>query len=180
MKPIQIECSNPDAFQDAITVTVTDGYITLECDEVSGTSDVIVTVMKALNPSEGDPPAVTSTEFDILNNRIGNLSSLTTTDKASAVAAVNELNGKIPAFRNGITTVSFVPGTPQTKQINFDSPMPDSQYSVSLTQEDTAGVFADITFGVTSRTANGFVIRSASNRSGTISIDIGWIAIEHI
>jgi hypothetical protein len=95
MKPIQIECSNPDAFQDSITVTVTDGYITLECDDVYGTSDVTVTLMKQLDPEEGDPPAVTSTEFDILANRIGQLSSLETTDKTNLVSAVNELSEHI-------------------------------------------------------------------------------------
>ena len=70
MKAIQIECSNPDAFNDSITITVSDGSITLSCDDVAGTSDVSVVVMKQLDPNEGDPPAVTSTEFDILANRI--------------------------------------------------------------------------------------------------------------
>ena len=70
MKAIQIECSNPDAFNDSITITVSDGSITLSCDDIAGTSNVSVVVMKQLDPNEGDPPAVTSTEFDILANRI--------------------------------------------------------------------------------------------------------------
>ena len=37
-----------------------------------------------------DPTAVTSTEFDILSNRIGALADLHTTNKTTIVAAVNE------------------------------------------------------------------------------------------
>lgn len=95
MKPILIELSDPNAFCADITVTVTDGYITLSCDKVIGTSDVTVSIMKTLNPSESDPPAVTSSEFDILANRIGTLSNLTTTAKTNIVSAVNELDSDL-------------------------------------------------------------------------------------
>ena len=95
MKPMLLEVSDPDVFQDAIEITFTDGYITLECDSVVGTSDVWVTAMKSLAANEGDPPAMTSTEFDILSNRIGSLSSLTTTAKTNLVSAVNEVDSKI-------------------------------------------------------------------------------------
>lgn len=93
MKAIQIECSNPDAFNDSITITVSDGSITLACDDVAGTSDVSVVVMK--QAGSGDPPVVTSTEFDILAGRIGTLSNLTTTEKANVVGAVNEVDDQI-------------------------------------------------------------------------------------
>lgn len=95
MKPIQIECSNPSAFQDDITVTTANGSITLSCSSVSGTSDVTVTLMKSVLDGEADPEALNPSEFDVLAGRIGNLSSLTTTEKSSVVGAVNEVNNKI-------------------------------------------------------------------------------------
>ena len=106
MKPIQIEVSDPDVFKDSITVTVTDGYVTLSCSSVAGTSDVSVVVMKQLDPNEGDPPAVTSTEFDILANRIGTLGNLTTTEKANTVAAINELDADITSLNSNLTSLS--------------------------------------------------------------------------
>lgn len=95
MKAIQIEVTNPDAFNDEITITVSDGSITLTCASVAGTSGVTVAVQKPLDPSEGDPPAVTSTEFDILANRIGTLGNLTTTEKTNLVGAVNEVKSTL-------------------------------------------------------------------------------------
>ena len=69
MKPIQIECSNPDAFGDNITITTSAGEITLTCNEVAGTSDVTVTLMQQVAEAFR-PLETTSTEFDILNNKI--------------------------------------------------------------------------------------------------------------
>lgn len=106
MKPIQIEVSDPDVFKDSITVTVTDGYVTLSCSSVAGTSDVSVVVMKQLDPNEGDPPAVTSTEFDILANRIGTLGNLTTTAKTNTVAAINELDADITSLNSNLTATN--------------------------------------------------------------------------
>lgn len=130
MKAIQIEVTNPDAFNDEITITVSDGSITLTCASVAGTSGVTVAVQKPLNPSEGDPPAVTSTEFDILANRIGMLGNLTTTEKTNLVGAVNEVkstlsdqmtqkvNMKKIALTNGeAVTFTFPSNTPFLLQV---------------------------------------------------------------
>ena len=42
MKAIQLECSNPSAFQDKITVQVDDGEVTLSCNKIVDTSDVSI------------------------------------------------------------------------------------------------------------------------------------------
>lgn len=86
MKVVILEVSNPGAFNGAITVTSQDGSITLECDEVNGTSDVTVSLLFIANAN-----TITSSEFDVLSNRIGTLGSLVTTDKTSIVNAVNEV-----------------------------------------------------------------------------------------
>ena len=109
MKPIQIEVGNPDAFRDAITVSCTDGYVTLSCSDVVGTSTITVTLME-----QGSIPAsgqtVTSSEFDILNARIGALNTLTTTEKGSAVGAINEVKTKSPNTNStGTITQSNLP-----------------------------------------------------------------------
>lgn len=90
MKAVEIEIADPSIFGDTITVTSDDGEFTIECDDVAGSTTVKISFLKVLD----DPTAVTSTEFDILSNRIGTLSDLTTTAKTDIVAAANELNAK--------------------------------------------------------------------------------------
>jgi hypothetical protein len=98
MKPVQIEVSNPEVFQGTITVSTGDGTITLTCDSVSGSSSVTATLIESIGAGQGIPGTITSTEFNTLASRIGTLSNLTTTDKSSAVAAVNEVNSKLTNF----------------------------------------------------------------------------------
>ena len=45
MEAIHLEYSNPDAFLDSVTITTGANSITLECDNVEGTSDVTVTLL---------------------------------------------------------------------------------------------------------------------------------------
>lgn len=71
MKAVMIEVSDPDAFGGAINISTADGSITLSCDEVSGTSDVTVSLMFVANAD-----TLTSSEFDILANRITELESV--------------------------------------------------------------------------------------------------------
>ena len=106
MKPIQIECSNPDAFGDNITITTSAGEITLTCNEVTGTSDVTVTLMQQVAEAFR-PLETTSTEFDILAGRIGTLSSLATTEQNTIVGAINEINEKT-TFSSGSVTANGV------------------------------------------------------------------------
>lgn len=97
MKPICVEVSDPDVFKDAITVSTGDGTITVSCDNMSGTSDITVTIMESASSETGIPEQIfpASTEYNTLAERIGNLNNLTTTAKTSLVSAANELNSKI-------------------------------------------------------------------------------------
>ena len=87
MKPYQIEVGDPSIFNDKISITTGDGSFTIACNSVSGSTSVIVGFLKIAD----DPTEVTSTEFDVLNNRIGDLDSLSTTAKTNAVAAIKQL-----------------------------------------------------------------------------------------
>jgi hypothetical protein len=94
MKPIQIQYGIPQTFLAPVEVTTGDGFVTLTCSSVSGTSTVSVTMVHT-QPVDGGQsihPAVTSTEFDILADRIGAISTLTTTNKSNTVGAINEVN----------------------------------------------------------------------------------------
>ena len=103
MKPIQLECSNPDAFQDKVSISTGNGSITLTCANVVGTSSVTVTVMESASAEQGIPGQVTSSEFNTLASRIGTLSSLTTANKSDLVSAANELNSKIDNIESPIS-----------------------------------------------------------------------------
>lgn len=103
MKPIQIEVSDPDVFQDEIVVSTGSGSITVTCDHMSGTSDITVTLMESASAEQGIPGSVTSNEFNTLASRIGTLSSLTTTTKTDLVAAANELNSKLTIQQGTLT-----------------------------------------------------------------------------
>ena len=50
MQPVHIEVTNKTAFMsEDITVTCEDGYITIECDDVNGESDIIVYIFGSQN-----------------------------------------------------------------------------------------------------------------------------------
>lgn len=66
MKAITIDIEHPDVFNDILTVTSGNGSFTLTCNDISGTSDVTVSFIKQVQESS----AITSAEFDILNNRL--------------------------------------------------------------------------------------------------------------
>lgn len=96
MKAIAIDVGTPETFLAPIKVTTGAHTVTLACTNAVGSSTVVVTFIRTQPLDVGaSTPTVTSTEFDILSGRIGSLSSLTTTAKTSAVAAINELNGNI-------------------------------------------------------------------------------------
>lgn len=66
MKPIRVEVGTPNVIRDAYTITCYDGYLVFTCANVVGTSTVNIDILKQAD----DPTTVTSSEFDILNNRI--------------------------------------------------------------------------------------------------------------
>lgn len=71
MKPIQIECSNPDAFQDAVIIECGAGEISVECNTVIDDCEtIIVTCMLATDATSANPAALTSDEYDNLNARL--------------------------------------------------------------------------------------------------------------
>lgn len=116
MKVVMIELGNPDAFLDTINVTTADGSITLSCNSVAGTSTVKVSLLFIAGSD-----AITSSEFDVLAARIGTLSSLTTTAKTSAVAAINELDSDITALNGDLgspSSASSVTGADAFSKIN--------------------------------------------------------------
>ena len=101
MRAIDIYAVDPSIFNDKIHVTCYAGYLTITCDDVAGTTDVTISVLKSAN----DPTALTSTEFDILSNRIGDLDDLTTTVKTNVVNAINEVNGGLATANDHIATL---------------------------------------------------------------------------
>lgn len=101
MKPVLIEVSNPDAFLDTITVSCMDGGITLSCDNVNGSSTVTVSCLFKANPD-----SITSSEFDVLANRIGTLGNLQTSEKSNLVGAVNELSDNVAQVQDGLAIVA--------------------------------------------------------------------------
>ena len=108
MKPETLEVGTPSAFKASITVTCNAGSITVACPDVEGSSTIKVTVMK-----QGvDPTVITSTEFDVLDNRIGTLTNLTTQTKANTVAAINEIDGNLKSnlawVEDGDTAVNSI------------------------------------------------------------------------
>lgn len=105
MKPVTLEVGTPECFYAPVVVTTGSGTATVTCEDAHGNSTITVTFVKT-SPVEGGedyPPAVTSTEFDILADRIGSLATLDTSTKASAVAAINEVVGNIGTVPSGKT-----------------------------------------------------------------------------
>ncbi len=108
MKCIGLEVGNPAAFGDMPTITAGNDEITLSCSSVSGTSTVKVTMMRTTQATSSGimPTAVTSEEFDILANRIGDIDDLTTTANTDVVAAVNELKTSSDDHNTAIGSMS--------------------------------------------------------------------------
>ena len=102
MKPVTLILGTPSAIRAKPTVTCNNGSITFSCSDVAGTTTATVSVIKVID----DPLVVTSTEFDVLNNRIGDLSDLTTTAQTSAVDAINELDADVGALNSNIATIN--------------------------------------------------------------------------
>lgn len=109
MKAYALEIEDPSVFGGKISVTAGNGSYTFACSDVAGSTTVKISFLKVLN----DPTAITSTEFDVLANRIGDLADLETTVKTDLVAAVNEQNeaiDNIPVIKTnsftGTTTAS--------------------------------------------------------------------------
>lgn len=95
MKPIDIEVGDSTIFKDKVSVMCTDNAITLSCNSVEGGPSTVSVTLVEMGTLATAGLAVTSTEFDILANRIGSLSSLTTTHKDNCVNAINDCKSEI-------------------------------------------------------------------------------------
>lgn len=112
MKAIAFEAGTPEVFLSPVSITTADGSATLTCSNAVGTSTVTVTFVHTwpVDGGEDVPERVTSTEFDILADRIGSLSTLETTDKTSIVNAVNSLKDEtdthLTEVQDGLAIIS--------------------------------------------------------------------------
>ena len=95
-----IECEE-EKLNDKISITTANGSFTIACNSVAGETTINIGFLKIAD----DPTAVTSTEFTILNNRIGDLDDLETTDQTSMVDAVNEVVGSVSSNTQAIANL---------------------------------------------------------------------------
>lgn len=91
MSANRIEIDDPSVFGAKISIVTANGSYTISCAEVSGETDIKISFLKVVD----DQQFITSTEFDTLSNRIGDLDDLGTTDQTSMVNAVNEIVGNV-------------------------------------------------------------------------------------
>ena len=136
MRAFQLEIEDPSVFNDKISITTADGSFTIACDSVAGETDVTIGFLKIAD----DPTAISSTEFTVLNNRIGDLSDLETTDQTSIVNAVNEVVDAVSDNTQAIATlnselenrVSYKTYSSGAKTVNANSKL-DFSIQVDLT-----------------------------------------------
>ena len=116
MKAVGIEVGTPETFLAPITVTTGNGSVTLACTNAVGSSTVTLTFVRSqpIDSAQEQPAMVTSSEFNILDGRIGTLSSLTTSVKTSAVAAINSLDAKIDSV---LATMDVTTGSTETSTV---------------------------------------------------------------
>ena len=103
MAVTKVEVADPSIFHGRLGFTPAAGQVTVYCSEVVGET----TVKMFFEKTADDPTAVSSTEFDMLANRIGDLTNLTTTAKENVVAALNEVDSKIENYTLISSSKSF-------------------------------------------------------------------------
>ena len=101
---------------------------------------------------------------DYSDNPVGNLNALTTTDKSSAVGAINEVNGKIGNLSTG--RLYFYPIVAQNDIAAVNPPKANSYSIVSLTILGNPTEIPEATGGVT----DGYVITNKSATGGYLHI----------
>ena len=104
MKAIQVEPSDASVFMDTLTVTMSEGNINVSCPNMTGTCQSMAITFVLRSSAQGE--TITSSEFNILATRIGDLESLTTTAKTSTVAAINEVKSGVSALNDQIGDLS--------------------------------------------------------------------------
>ena len=163
MKAIALEIDDPSIFNAKISVNATAGQYTFSCSDVAGSTTVVISFVKTAD----DPTELTSSEFDVLNNRIGDLTTLTTTAKTSAVAAVNEVNDHIanPTNITGLTSHSNVTINDSHCYKLGNTVFGNIRFTASQTITDGTQIIFGLPRGITTL-ANGSAFASCSvNRS---------------
>lgn len=113
-----------------------------------------------VTPVVDNNTTVKATMSQIKDYTAGGLSNLTTTDKSSPVAAINEINGFYPVYVKTISAVSSLPQTVNDANITSDMVAINAEYSSA-----SAYVNATVT------TVNGSVTISGT-LSGTTDITL--------
>ncbi len=177
MKAIKLELGNPAAFDAVINVAVNNGSLTISCASVTGTSTAVISVLKTCD----DPTAITTTEFDVLANRIGDLDDLETTAKTDLVSAVNEVAGKTDTKAEKFLLISSGSAVPASGNITISYPSgytkqntivitrwtdPGNKYYVS----ETAVALEDNGIRFANSTGNAVVMKALIGKAEAISV----------
>ncbi len=94
---------------------------------------------------------------------------------AAENGGLNALSSKMPKV--GYKNITIPAGGSQSETVLFDTPFPaGTSYAVLVTQADQYA-YADLYFGSTDRSVNGFKLNGSSNRSASITIQVMWAAI---
>lgn len=94
---------------------------------------------------------------------------------APSQAEFDELNDKMP--KAGYKNITIPAGGSQAETVLFDTAFPaGTSYAVLITQSDQYA-YADLFFGSTDRTVNGFKLNGSSSRSASITLQVMWAAI---
>ena len=94
MEANSIEIDDPSVFRDKITVTSYNGSFVISCPSVEGETTARISFLKIMD----DQQVINSHEYDELNNNIGDLEDLETTDQSSVVNAINEVIDNKPDY----------------------------------------------------------------------------------
>ena len=106
--------------------------------------------------------------------KIGTLSDLKTSAKGNLVAAVNELNGKIPTIQSGSQNITLT-GSEQTVSINFPTPFLSApKLCVSVQRFGYAAETSVVIRGVGTHSASFIVIGTGGGSTDAV---ISWIAV---
>lgn len=102
--------------------------------------------------------------------------SITTNNTdACPEGGLNALNSRRP--KSGYKNITIPAGGSQAETVLFDTAYPaGTSYSVQITQADQYA-YADLYFGSTDRSVNGFKLTGSSNRSASITLQVMWAAI---
>lgn len=88
---------------------------------------------------------------------------------------LNALSSKLP--KSGYKNITIPAGGSQAETVLFDTPFPaGTSYAVLVTQSDQYA-YADLFFGSTDRSVNGFKLNGSSIRTASITIQVMWAAI---